>query len=129
MTNTAFLTVGYLTLPGWLVPHAQHSPYGLVGMIPSRGQDSDDDSFGGYMAKNTKRSVATWVSAAMAVSGLLLGAGLLQMLTYMSEWTASEAGSIYDLILTGLVALSFMVFGVGIVVLAYVSYRVSTDSK
>lgn len=81
------------------------------------------------MAKNTKRSVATWVSAAMAVSGLLLGAGLIQMLAYMSQWTAKEAGSIYDLILTGLVALSFMVFGVGIVVLAYVSYRVSTDLK
>ncbi|MCX5972373.1 MAG: hypothetical protein NTV27_02320 [Chloroflexi bacterium] len=62
------------------------------------------------MAKNTKRSVATWVSAAMAVSGLLLGAGLIQMLAYMSQWTAKEAGSIYDLILTGLVALSFMVF-------------------
>jgi hypothetical protein len=51
------------------------------------------------------------------------------MLTYMSTWTAKEAGSIYDLILTGLVALSFMVFGVGIVVLAYVAYRVSSDSK
>jgi len=81
------------------------------------------------MAKNSKGSVANFVSAAMAVSGLRLGAGLLQMLTYMSKWTASEAGSIYDLILTGLVALSFMVFGVGIVVLAYVAYRVSTDSK
>lgn len=79
------------------------------------------------MAKNSKGSVANFVSAAMAVSGLLLGAGLLQMLTYMSKWTASEAGSIYDLILTGLVALSFMVFGVGVVVLAYVAYRVSTD--
>jgi hypothetical protein len=79
------------------------------------------------MAKNSKGSVANFVSAAMAVSSLLLGAGLLQMLTYMSKWTASEAGSIYDLILTGLVALSFMVFGVGVVVLAYVAYRVSTD--
>jgi len=81
------------------------------------------------MAKSGKGSVAGFVSVAMAISGLLLGAGLLQMLTYMSKWTASEAGSIYDLILTGLVALSFMVFGVGIVVLAYVAYRVSTDSK
>jgi len=81
------------------------------------------------MAKSRKGSVASFVSVAMAVSGLLLGAGLLQMLTYMSQWTAKEAGSIYDLILTGLVALSFMVFGVGIVVLAYVAYRVSTDSK
>jgi len=79
------------------------------------------------MAKSGKGSVAGFVSVAMAISGLLLGAGLLQMLTYMSKWTASEAGSIYDLILTGLVALSFMVFGVGIVVLAYVAYRVSTD--
>ena len=79
------------------------------------------------MAKNSKGSVTNFVSAAMALSGLLLGAGLLQMLTYMSEWTASEAGSIYDLILTGLVALSFMVFGVGVVVSAYVAYRVSTD--
>jgi ABC-type Fe3+ transport system permease subunit len=81
------------------------------------------------MAKSGKGSVAGFVSVAMAISGLLLGAGLLQMLTYMSKWTASEAGSIYDLLLTGLVALSFMVFGVGIVVLAYVAYRVSTDSK
>jgi ABC-type Fe3+ transport system permease subunit len=81
------------------------------------------------MAKSGKGSVAGFVSVAMAISGLLLGAGLLQMLTYMSKWTASEAGGIYDLILTGLVALSFMVFGVGIVVLAYVAYRVSTDSK
>ena len=81
------------------------------------------------MAKSGKGSVAGFVSVAMAISSLLLGAGLLQMLTYMSKWTASEAGSIYDLILTGLVALSFMVFGVGIVVLAYVAYRVSTDSK
>ena len=79
------------------------------------------------MAKSGKGSVAGFVSVAMAISGLLLGAGLLQMLTYMSKWTASEAGSIYDLILTGLVALSFMVFGVGVVVLAYVAYRVSTD--
>jgi ABC-type Fe3+ transport system permease subunit len=79
------------------------------------------------MAKSGKGSVAGFVSVAMAISGLLLGAGLLQMLTYMSKWTASEAGGIYDLILTGLVALSFMVFGVGIVVLAYVAYRVSTD--
>ena len=81
------------------------------------------------MAKSGKGSVAGFVSVAMAISGLLLGAGLLQMLTYMSKWTASEAGSIYDLILTGLVALSFMVFGVGVVVLAYVAYRVSSDSK
>ena len=81
------------------------------------------------MAKITKGSVAAWISADMAVSGLLLGAGLLQMLTYMSKWKASESGSIYDLIMTGLVALSFMVFGVGIVVLAYVAYRVSTDTK
>ena len=79
------------------------------------------------MAKSGKGSVAGLVSVAMAISGLLLGVGLLQMLSYMSEWTASEAGSIYDLILTGLVALSFMVFGVGIVVLAYVAYRISTD--
>jgi hypothetical protein len=81
------------------------------------------------MAKSGKGSVAGFVSVAMAISSLLLGAGLLQMLTYMSKWTAKEAGSIYDLILTGLVALSFMVFGVGVVVLAYVAYRVSTDSK
>ena len=79
------------------------------------------------MAKSGKGSVAGFVSVAMAISGLLLGAGLIQMLAYMSKWTAKEAGSIYDLILTGLVALSFMVFGVGIVVLAYVAYRVSTD--
>ena len=79
------------------------------------------------MAKSGKKSVGGFVSVAMAVSGLLLGAGLLQMLAYMSQWTAKEAGSIYDLILTGLVALSFMVFGVGIVVLAYVAYRVSSD--
>jgi len=79
------------------------------------------------MAKSGKGSVAGFVNVAMAISGLLLGAGLLQMLSYMSKWTASEAGSIYDLILTGLVALSFMVFGVGIVVLAYVAYRISAD--
>jgi len=81
------------------------------------------------MAKSTKASLPGYVTAAMVGSGLLLNVGLWQMLTYMSEWTASEAGSIYDLILTGLVALSFMVFGVGVVVLAYVAYRVSTDAK
>ena len=79
------------------------------------------------MAKSGKKSAGGFVNFAMAVSGLLLGAGLLQMFAYMSQWTAKEAGSIYDLILTGLVALSFMVFGVGILVLAYVAYRVSTD--
>ena len=81
------------------------------------------------MAKVTKGSVASFVSAAMAISGLLLGAGLMQMLAYMSNWKAAESGSLYDLILTGLVALSFMVFGVGIVVLAYIAYRVSSDRK
>ena len=79
------------------------------------------------MAKNIKGSRPGYLTAAIVGSGLLLNVGLWQMLTYMSKWTASEAGSIYDLILTGLVALSFMVFGVGIVVLAYVAYRVSTN--
>ena len=81
------------------------------------------------MAKSSKGSRPGYITAAMVGSGLLLNVGLWQMLTYMSKWTASEAGSIYDLILTGLVALNFMVFGVGIVVLAYVGYRVSSDSK
>ena len=81
------------------------------------------------MAKNTKGSLPGYLTGAMVGSGLLLNVGLWQMLTYMSKWTASEAGSIYDLILTGLVALSFMVFGVGIVVLAYVAYRISTNTK
>ena len=81
------------------------------------------------MAKVTKGSVAGFVSAAMAISGLLLSAGLMQMLAYMSNWKAADPGSLYDLILTGMVALSFMVFGVGIVVLAYIAYRVSSDRK
>lgn len=79
------------------------------------------------MAKNPKSSASTWVNASIAFASLLLSAGLFQMLTYMSTWEASESGSIYDLILTGLVALSFMVFGVGIVVLAYVGYRISSE--
>jgi hypothetical protein len=81
------------------------------------------------MAKSTKSSVASWVNFAIGTAGFLLGAGLVQMLTYMSKWKASESGSIYDLIMTGLVALSFMVFGVGIVVLAYVAYRVHSEGS
>jgi ABC-type Fe3+ transport system permease subunit len=81
------------------------------------------------MAKSTKSQVASWVNIAIGAAGLLLGAGLTQMLMYMSKWKASESGSIYDLIMTGLVALSFMVFGVGIVVLAYVAYRVRTEGS
>lgn len=79
------------------------------------------------MAKNSKSSAAAWVNFALAISGLLLASGLLQMFAYTSKWAASEAGSIYDLILTGLVALSFMIFGVGIVVAAYVAYRVYSE--
>ena len=81
------------------------------------------------MAKSTKSPVVNWVNFAIGTAGLLLGAGLAQMLMYMSKWKASESGSIYDLIMTGLVALSFMVFGVGIVVLAYVAYRVRTEGS
>ena len=81
------------------------------------------------MAKSTKSPVVSWVNFAIGTAGLLLGAGLTQMLMYMSKWKASESGSIYDLIMTGLVALSFMVFWVGIVVLAYVAYRVRTEGS
>lgn len=51
------------------------------------------------------------------------------MLMFVQKWDAKEEGSLYDLTLTGLTAMSSMVFVIGFVIIIYVGIRLGKIFK
>ena len=51
------------------------------------------------------------------------------MLMFVQKWDAKEEGSLYDLTLTGLTAMSSMVFVIGLVIIIYVGIRLGKIFK
>ena len=64
------------------------------------------------------------ISLGLFTAAALLVASAVPMLEFAQSWGASEEGGLYDLVLTGLSAMSGMVFTIGTVVIIYVGIRI-----
>jgi membrane-anchored protein YejM (alkaline phosphatase superfamily) len=76
-----------------------------------------------------RKEVRVGVLFGVFTAAAALVASAAPMLAFVGSWSASEAGSLYDLVLTGLTTMIGLVFTIGLVVLFYVAFRLWNASK
>ena len=79
--------------------------------------------------KNGRKEFRIGVILIISGAAAALVASAAPMLTFVGIWSASEPGSLYDLVLTGLTTVIWLVFTLGSVVLFYVAFRLWNASK